>query len=162
MNAAERAHAEALLGGALVGAGLEGVRFWDTLVLLFAYRGGRAVSAVGVDEVWLRLESRWVVFASAPPPSLPDREEELPEVALAAQLALLARLAGRRVTRVSLGPEHPHLLLTFDSGAALFANGRHDRYECWELGTIPSSVTVVALPGGRVSYSLPPGPEPGG
>jgi hypothetical protein len=155
----ERAEAEALRNHVLVGAGIEGVRFWNMLVVLFSHQG--APSPGAYDEVFLRIESRGTVFPERPR-TLPDSEDDLPTLGLDQQLVSLAGLNDQRVTRVALGSTHPHLVITFDSGRVLFVNGRHELYECWEFGTVTpqpqDKLSVVAWPGGIASWTGRAGP----
>jgi hypothetical protein len=127
---------------------ISGARFGRSgfIILFESYFPSRDVR---FDELFLRVESRWALFPS-PPQRLPEGEQDIPAWSLSEQLSALAALVNQKVNDVALGPNCPHLLLKFDSGAYLIFNGHHERYECWELATIggqPMEYRIVALPG---------------
>jgi len=72
---------------------------------------------------------------------------------------MLARLAGQDIVDATFGDQHPHLILTFESGNVFFLNGHHDAYECWNLATVNEldgyKWLIVAVPGSAVSLFIP-------
>lgn len=110
------------------------------------------------DDLLLTVESRWTVFPTRPD-HFPEREEELPNLSLEQRVVALARLAGQEIVSVAMGDDHPHLILTFDSGSIFFLNGRHDSYECWNLSTVAAPDShdwlIVAAPGSEVAVFAP-------
>ncbi len=172
MNSAAKQQAETLLRQLCLGTQIVGVRwraFAFTIVLERSTpdtpspRGvpgppERRDTTITAQEVDLVVESRWTVFP-ARPEHFPKREEELPDLALEERVSTLARLAGQDIVDVALGEQEPHLILTFASGSVLFLNGRHDKFECWNLGTIGAAAgsewLIVTVPGGDLAIFAP-------
>ena len=59
------------------------------------------------------------------------------------------------VTDISLGEEHPHLLVCFSGGETLMVNGEDALYESWQAGTESQDYLVVACPGGDLAVWNP-------
>lgn len=154
---ADRALAERVLRRLCVGAIIEGIRFGPILQVLLANDDWRGKPIPG--QVYLNLESKWTTFPSRPP-RFPDSEDDLPDVSDDDQVRVLCRLRLRKIAAVELGQAAPHLLLTLEDGSMFFVNGRHEMYECWQLGVCyaepPNAWLVVACPGGDVAVWAPP------
>ncbi len=112
---------------------------------------------VAAADLVLTIESRWTVF-----PTRPDHFPEagnMPEPSLEERVTMLARLAGQDIVDATFGDQHPHLILTFESGNVFFLNGYHDDYECWNLATVDDldgyKWLIVAVPGSAVGLFIP-------
>ena len=156
MDPADKALAEAVLRRLCVGAQIDGIRFGPILQLLITDHTGTRLPVAG--QVYLNLGARWQIFAYRQP-VLPRGEDALPEFDAAEELRLLCELRDAEVERVELATDAPDLVLTFTDGRVLFVNGRHDRYESWQLGVAFAGQDepwlVVACPGGGVAVWAP-------
>lgn len=100
-------------------------------------------------ESWLSIEGFWQVQASR---QHFDEHE---------QLQHLIHLRREHVVDVQLAEEHPHIELTFESGAILYVNGYHDQYESWQAGDARplggEHYLVVAMPEGDLAIFVEEG-----
>lgn len=116
-------------------------------------------------EVWIKIEGRWAVLASAPAPSLEQEQtaaQELPQEATDEQLRQLLTLREDRIVEIRLGAIAAHLIMRFASGRALFVSGDHRAYESWQLGLTPAQSVasenmwlLVDMPGGDIAIWTP-------
>ena len=84
-------------------------------------------------QVYLNLGSSWKVFETRPA-SFPNGEDELPEASQDEQIQTIVCIRERIINKVELGKTEPHLILTLDDGKVVFVNGKHDQFECWDIG----------------------------
>jgi hypothetical protein len=155
--------AEGVMRRLCQGAQIDGIRFGPILQLLITDHGSGKAPIRG--QVYFNLASTWAVFDLAPA-SFPDNEKALPEPPVEEQLQTLCSLRERVITEIRLGEDQPHLILSLDDGRILFVNGRHEQYECWQLGAAFGNpgefYMVVALPGGGgVAVWAPENFDPG-
>jgi hypothetical protein len=71
----------------------------------------------------------------------------------------LCELREAVIADVGLAADAADLVLTFADGRVFFLNGRHERYETWQLGIAFSpgiGTLVVACPGNEVAVWSPP------
>lgn len=157
MNADDKRKAEVILNSQCVGSEIVGVR-WYAHNFFIEIESVPTLSISTHPDLLLTVESRWTVFP-ARPERVPEREDDLPDVPLEERVAMLARLAGQKIVSAVLGDEHPHLLLTFESGAVFFLNGYHEEYESWNLGTVRAAGgrewLIVALASSRIAVWAP-------
>ena len=150
--------AEAVLRHLLQDAQIDGIRFGPVLQVLITRHGHGRLPVRG--QTYLNLGSTWAAFDTLPS-SLPDGEADLPEPPQEDQIRALCGLREVRIMGVEIGAEQPHLLMHLEDGRVLFVNGRHESYECWQVGVAfgdPAQCwLVVALPGGEVAVWSPEG-----
>ena len=151
-----RTPAQAVIRRLCQGAQVDGIRFGPILQILITDHAATTPRVRG--QTYLNLGSRWKVFEDHPA-SWPDGEHHLSQPPLDEQLAALCALREATIARVELGERQPHLILHLDGDRALFVNGRHDQYECWQLGVALGDPNehwmVVACPGGEVAVWAP-------
>jgi len=151
----DRQLAQAVLTRLFRGGQIGGIRFGPILQVLIDRRDPEEPLQ---GQVYLNLESTWVVF-ERPPLVWPTCEEDIPEPSMEERLRVLCSLRDATISEVALGTEQPHLTLKFEGGRLLFINGKDDHYESWEVGTSHGDPAkpwlVVACPGGKVSVWAP-------
>jgi hypothetical protein len=156
MNEKDKRLAEAVLACLCQGAQIDGIRFGPVLQILITDHASGKHPIAG--QIYLNLGSKWTVFDSAPA-SLPDSESELPEMTEDQQIQAICSMRGLTITSIELGKSRPHLIMTLEDGRVFFLNGRHDKYEAWQLGVAmgdPSETwLVVAVPGGDIVVWAP-------
>ncbi len=97
------------------------------------------------------------------PHSFPNGEDELPDILQDEEIQAIASVRERVITKVELGETEPHLILTLDDERVIFVNGKHDKYECWDVGVVAFSKEpqkekpwkVIAIPGGNLAIWAP-------
>ena len=141
---------------------IDGIRFGPVLQILFShnnYEGDAPISG----QVYLNLGSGWTVFDSRPA-FFPKSEDELPKASAEKQIHAICDLRERAIVKVELGENEPHLILTLDDGRVVFVNGKHDMYECWDIGVAFSGEMwkVIACPGGALAIWAPKSFVPSG
>ena len=148
--------AEAVIRRLLLGAEVWGLRFGPPPDILFGIS-----HAVPSDyrQPYLKLESRWTVFPSIPA-TFPRNEQDLPELSHDEELEIICSLKRDTVSDVQIVGSECHLMLTLQTGRAIFVNGYHERYECWEVGNSWGRgaeevwlVVACAASGGVVTYA---------
>jgi hypothetical protein len=151
-----RGPAQAIIRRLCQGAQIDGIRFGPILQILITDRAATSPRVRG--QTYLSLGSRWKVFEDRPA-SWPDGEHQLSLPSLDERLGTLCELRESTITEAELGERQPHLILHLGSGRVLFVNGRHDEYECWQLGVALGDPNehwmVVACPGGEVAVWAP-------
>jgi PAS domain-containing protein len=156
MNAADKILAEAALRQLCVGAHVDDIRSGAVPQLLLIH----AASDKPIQgQICLNLESTWRVFPERPD-TFPAGEETMETPEAAEALRQLWELRGAEIRHAELAAEAPDLILTFADGRVFFLNGRHERYESWQLGgefAPGASFQVVACPGNEVAVWTPPG-----
>lgn len=156
MDEKDKHLAEAVLRRLCEGAQIDGIRFGPVLQILITDHASEKELIKG--QIYLNLGSSWRVFDRLPP-SLPNGEEELPELPQEEQIQAICRIRERVIVGVELGEMEPHLILTLDDGRVVFVNGKHEMYECWQIGVTRSGTEepwlVVACPGGDVAVWAP-------
>lgn len=157
MNFKDRNIAEVVLNRLCVDAQIEGIRFGAVLQILISHNNPKGEKPIH-GQVYLNLSSRWKVFDSRPV-IFPSDEDELEEISQQEEIQIICELRERKIEQVELGKEQPHLILSLDDGKILFVNGKHDLYECWDIGIAFSSDVwqVIACPSGEVAISVPNG-----
>lgn len=155
MDDKDRQLAEAVLGRLCEGAEITGIRFGPVLQVLISHINAEGHEPIP-GQVYLNLGSGWRVFDSRPA-RFPDGEEELPGAPAEEQIRTICDLRGRNIIKAELGEAEPHLILTPDDRRVVFVNGKHDVYECWDVGVAFSGDTwqVIACPGGDVAIWAP-------
>jgi hypothetical protein len=153
----DRLLAQAVLNRLCRAGQIGGIRFGSILQILIDHQNPEAHIQ---GQVYLNLESTWIVF-ERPPLTWPTCEEDIPQPSMEERLGVLCSLRQAIVAEVILSEEHPHLILRFEDGRLLFVNGKHENYECWQLGTSHGDPAepwlVVACPGGQVPVWAPKG-----
>ena len=156
MNEQDKRIAEAVLDRLCKGAQIGGIRFGPVLQILIGDSDYEGEPLRG--QVHLNLGSSWKVFETRPT-SFPNGEDELPEAPQDEQIQTIVSIRERVINKVELGETEPHLILTLDDGKVVFVNGKHDQYECWQIGVAFSgaeeSWLVVACPGGGIAVWTP-------
>ena len=154
MNLQNRYLAEAALRHLLLEAQVEGIRFTPNLQLLIK----KSKKTLLQGQIYLSLESRWMLW-STEPEKLPAHEDDIPELSIEEELKTLYALREQVITDVQLGELSPHLTLTLASGHILFMNGKHDLYECWQVGVSrerpEESWMIVSCPGDDIAVWAP-------
>ena len=155
MDAKDKHIAESVLQRLCGDSNVGGIRFGPVLQILFGHinrEGDEPISG----QVYLNLGSSWKVFGSRPA-CFPNGEDELPEVSAEEQINSICDLRERVIVKAELGQNEPHLILTLDDGRVVFVNGKHELYECWDIGVAFSGETwqVIACPGGGVAVWAP-------
>jgi len=155
MNASDKRLAELVLRRMCVGGHIDGIRFGPVLQILIAHTNHSNDEPIK-GQVYLNLASSWKVFDSRPS-SFPNGEEELPEISAEEEIREIIKLRERTIVDADLADHEPHLILTLDDGRIVFVNGKHERYECWQMGVAFSGDVwqVVACPGGDVAVWAP-------
>ena len=155
MNAKNKKLALRLLKRLFEGSQIEGVLFGTVKQLLIkqggSYRG----------QIYLNLASSWMVVDALPDP-LPSGEDDFPDLSEEEELSVICSLRHQTISKLELGNNHPHLILTLENGAIFLLNGIHYGYECWQAGVSGNSgenSLVVATPGGDLAVWLPRGFE---
>jgi len=152
----DRLAAQAVIRRLCQGAQIDGLRFGPILQLLIADHSAPTPRVHG--QTYLNLGSRWRVFDDRPA-AWPDGEHHLFLPPIEEQLGTLCSLREATIAEVELGDRQPHLILHFEGGRALFVNGRHEQYECWQLGVAMGDPNehwmVVACPGGEIAVWAP-------
>lgn len=155
MDAKDKQLAEAVLGRLCEGSEINGIRFGPVLQILISHINAEGEEPIN-GQVYLNLGSSWKVFDSRPA-RFPNGEGELHEMPAAEQIRTICGLRERAIIKAELGEAEPHLILTLDDGRVVFVNGKHDMYECWDVGVAFSGEMwqVVACPGGGVAIWAP-------
>lgn len=156
MELKDKKIAEAVLVHLCQGAQIDGIRFGPVLQILITDHSSTKAYIPG--QIFLNLGSSWAVFQTLPNP-LPDHEDDLPDAPVEQQLQTICGIRELMITDIQLGETYPHLLLGLEDGRILFVNGRHEMYECWQLGVAmgnpQESWLVVATPSGGVAVWAP-------
>ena len=138
-------------------AEINGIRFGPILQILLASEDSQEFPIRG--QVYLNLSSRWTLFDSLPI-RFPESEEELPKMTAEQEIQTICSIRERVISRVELGENAPHLILTLDDGRVIFINGTDDRYESWDVGVAFSGIEeawqVIACPSNDVAIVTPP------
>ena len=155
MDRRDKQLAEKVLGRLCVDGQIDGIRFGPVLQILITHINQPNHAPIK-GQVYLNLGSGWKVFDSRPA-NFPDGEDELPELSNVEQIQAIINVRERTIAKVELAESEPHLILTLDDGRVLFVNGKHDAYECWNIGVAFSSDMwqVIACPGGDVAIWAP-------
>ncbi len=155
MNPKDKYLAEAVLRHLLLGARMDGIKFGPKLQLLIQ----KSDKVLLRGQIHLNLESLWALF-SAVSENHSTQEEDIPALSIEEELKILCRLREQVIVDVQLGDLHPHLILTLASGDVFFLNGKHDLYECWQVGVSMGRPDecwrVVSCPGGDIAIWAPP------
>lgn len=156
MTLDDKALAERVLERLCLGAQVDGIRFGPILQMLITHHEPKEKPIRG--QVYVNLASPWLLF-QARPSSLPSSEEAIVERGQEAELADLVSLRERIITKVELGEETAHLMMSFDDGRFFFMPGNHPAFESWQLGVAlgdPSAPwLLVACPGGEIAIWAP-------
>jgi hypothetical protein len=156
VEAEDKRLAETVIRRLCQGAQIDGIRFGPILQILISDHASGKPHVQG--QVYLNLASTWAVFDTRPV-SYPDYEQDLPEQNIEEELSVLCSLREAIISDIELGTEQPHLIIHFENGSSLFLSGRHEKYECWQLGVALGNPQecwlVVALPGGGVAVWSP-------
>ena len=154
MDSKDKQLAESVLRHLCEGSDIDGIRFGPALQILITDHASDKEPIHG--QVYLNLGSAWKVFV-ARPDSFPDGEGDLPGVTPEEQIQTICSLRERTIVRVELGKHQPHLILTLDDGRVVFINGKHEAYECLDMGVAfgGGGGLVVACPGGDVAVWAP-------
>lgn len=156
MDEKDKRLAEAALERLCRGAQIGGIRFGPVLQILIGDSDYEDKPLKG--QVYLNLGSSWKVF-EARPTSFPNGENELPEASQDEQIQAIVSIRERVIKKVELGETEPHLILTLDDERIVFVNGKHDQYECWDVGVAfdgtEETWLVVACPDGGVAIWTP-------
>ena len=155
MDAKDKHLAEAVLRRLCGDFQIAGIRFGPVLQILISHDNREGDEPI-YGQVYLNLGSSWKVYESRPA-FFPNGEDELPEASAEAQIQAICDLRERTIAKAEIGGEDPHLILTLDDERVVFVNGKHDLYECWELGVAFSGDIwqVIACPGGGVAIWAP-------
>ena len=125
-----------LAGGVLQrlceGSEINGIRFGPVLQVLISHINAEGEEPI-YGQVYLNLGSSWRVFDSRPE-RFPNGEDELSGAPAEEQIRKICDLRERTIIKAELGEVEPHLILTLDDGRVVFVNGKHDLYECWDVG----------------------------
>ena len=156
MDAKDKQLAEDVLRRLCEGSDIDGIRFGSVPQILITNHITDKEPING--QVYLNLGSAWKVFDSRPE-SFPNGEEDFPVTTPEEQIWMICSLRERTIIRAELGDDQPHLILTLDDGRIVFVNGKHEVYECWDMGVAFSGEggLVVACPGGGVAVWAPKG-----
>jgi hypothetical protein len=158
VNSSDKKLAAAVIARLCQGAQIDGIRFGPIPQILIADHASGKPPIKG--QVYLNLASRWM-FADGMPDSMPSSEEEFPKKSPDEELAEICGVREQVIVSAALGETTPHLFLTLESGKVFCLNGRHDRYETWQLGVALGDRSevwlVVACPGDEVAVWAPPG-----
>ena len=138
-------------------AEIGGIRFGPILQILLASEHSQNFPIKG--QVYLNLSSAWTLFDSRPT-KLPESEEDLPRMTIEEEIQTICSIREQVISKVELGENAPHLILTLDDGRLIFVNGKDDRYESWDVGVAFTGVEeawqVIACPSGEVAIVTPP------
>ncbi len=137
MDEKDKQLAESVLRRLCEGAQIDGIRFGPVLQILITDHVSGNEPLKG--QVYLNLGSCWRVVATRQA-VFPEGEEELPEVTPEEQIQAICSIRERVIVGVELGASEPHLILTLGDGRVVFVNGKHDVYECWDMGVAFSGV----------------------
>jgi hypothetical protein len=158
VTADDRTLAEAVIRRLCVGAQIDGVRFGPVPQLLVTDHATGKPPIHG--QVYLNLASTWRIYPERPA-AFPRGEDALPEYDEGHALQLLLELREAEIAGAELSADAPDLIFTFADGRVFFLNGRHERYETWQLGVAHARDDppwlVVACPGDEVAVWAPPG-----
>ena len=162
MDAKDKYLAEAVLRRLCADSQIGGIRFGPVLQILISHANHEGDEPIN-GQVYLNLGSSWKVFDSCPA-SFPNSEDELPEAPAEEQIQIICDLRERTIIKAELGENQPHLILTLDDGRVVFVNGKHEMYECWNMGVAFSgdSWQVIACPSGGVAVWAPKNFVPSG
>jgi hypothetical protein len=156
MNEKDKQIAKAALERLCKGAQIGGIRFGPVLQILIGDSDYEGELLKG--QVYLNLDTSWKVFKSRPA-TFPNGENELPEASQDEQIQAIVSIRERVITKIELGEIEPHLILTLDDDSVVFVNGKHDQYECWNVGVAFSGTEeiwlIVACPDGNVAVWTP-------
>jgi hypothetical protein len=154
MNPQAKYLAEAALRHLLLGAHVNGIRFGPNLQLLIK----KSNKILLQGQIYLSLESRWMLWSTAPE-NLPADEDDIPVLSVEEELKTLYGLREQVIINVQLGELSPHLILTLASGYTFFTNGKHDLYECWQVGVSTKCSEecwmIVSCPGDDIAVWAP-------
>src|SRR6266487_6461734 len=132
MDAEDKHLAETVLQRLCRDSQIGGIRFGPVLQILLSHTNHQGDEPI-FGQVYLNLGSGWKVFDSRPA-FFPNGEDELPEGSAEEQILAICDLRERPIVKCELGENEPHLILTLDDGRVVFVNGKHDMYECWDMG----------------------------
>lgn len=156
MNEQDKKLAKAALERLCKGAQIGGIRFGPVLQILIGDSDYEGKPLKG--QVYLNLGSSWRAFETRPV-SFPNGEDELPEASQNEQIQAIVSVRERVIRKVELGETEPHLILTLDDERVIFVNGKHDQYECWDMGVAfdgnEEMWLVVACPSGGIAVWTP-------
>jgi hypothetical protein len=154
MNPQNQYLAEAVLRHLLLDARVNGIRFGPNLQLLIE----KSNKILLQGQIYLSLKSRWALWSTTPE-KLPAHEDDIPEVSIGKALKTLYGLREQVIIDVQLNEPSPHLILTLASGYTFFLNGKHDLYECWQVGASMEKPEegwmVVSCPGDDIAIWAP-------
>jgi hypothetical protein len=154
MNPRDRYLAEAALRHLLLGARINGVQFGNSLQLLMKKSDKLLLNG----QIHLTVESPWML-CPATLESLSADEYDIPALSVEEELKIIYGLREQVIMAVRLGELSPHLLLTLESGYTFFLNGKHDLYECWQVGVSMGRPDecwmIVSCPGGEIAVWAP-------
>jgi hypothetical protein len=155
MDAKDKQLAEAVLRRLCQDSEVNGIRFGPVLQILLNHINAEGEEPI-FGQVYLNLGSSWKVFDSRPV-TFPNGEDELPLAPAEEQVRAICDLRERTILKAEVGEVEPHLILTLDDRRVVFVNGKHDEYECWDVGVAFSGETwqVIACPGGGVAVWAP-------
>ena|SRR5215468_1976690 len=155
MEAKDKQLAEAVLRRLCCNSQIGGIRFGPVLQILITHINHEGDEPIH-GQVYLNLGSSWKVFDTRPN-SFPSGEEELPEASSGEQIQEISDLRECTIVRSEISENEPHLVLTLDDGRVVFVNGKHDLYECWEVGVAFSLDLwkVIACPAGGLAIWAP-------
>jgi hypothetical protein len=163
MDTGERSELLDILRDLFMDAQIVGVHWIPAAFTILVTRFEPVRDTIPLDRRYgfleLTIETRWSVFP-ARQERYPESEDELPDPPLGERVSMLACLDGQKIVDVELGQRYPHLILTFDTGAVLFLNGYHPKFECWHLNTRSTTGKrgwlIVAQWNGRTEIYDPP------
>jgi hypothetical protein len=157
MNSKDKYLAETVLRHLLLGAHIEGIRFGSKLQLLIQ----KSDKVLLRGQIYLNIESQWTLYSGVSE-NHSKQEECIPALSIEEELKILCGLREQVIVDVHLGDLYSHLILTLASGDIFFLNGRHDLYECWQVGVSRVSMgrpdecwRVVSCPGGDIAIWAP-------
>lgn len=158
MNEQDRRLAIAVLERLCKGAQIDGIRFGPVLQILISSSDYEDGPTKG--QVYLNLGSSWKIYETLPV-SFPNGEDEMTEASQDEQIRAIVSIRERVIRKVELGETEPHLILTLDDDRIVFVNGKHDQYECWDMGVAfdgnEEPWLVVACPSGGIAVWAPKG-----
>jgi hypothetical protein len=154
MNPKNRYLAEAALRHLLLGARINGVRFGNSLQLLIE----KSDKLLMKGQIHVSIKAPWMLYPTALE-SLYIDEHDISALSIEKELKIIYGLREQVIVAVRLGELSPHLLLTLDSGHTFFLNGKHDLYECWQVGVsmgrLDECWMIVSCPGDEIAVWAP-------
>ncbi|MFC0014980.1 MULTISPECIES: hypothetical protein [Allobacillus] len=137
------------------GAQIEGLIFYGLRILLSENENnGQRIDG----QISINIESEFDIFQSMPKNA--PQPDEIPNLNWIESAKKLCELRLKKIVDIKLGEETPHLYLILDSGEVLFINGRHDKFESWQVEvhnntSVDESFSVVACPGDDLATWVP-------